>query len=616
VTASRYVVGIDLGTTNCALAYVDTGAGTDEALVPTPFPPPQVVQPGAVETRPLLPSFLYLPGPNELPAGSLKLPWAADRDFAVGEFARNHGAQVPTRLVGSAKSWLCHSGIDRRAAVLPRKAPDTTRKVSPLLASQRYLEHLCEAWNFVVARDVKANRLEQQEIVLTVPASFDAVARELTVEAARAAGLENIVLLEEPQAAFYSWIQASHEGWRKQIEVGDVVLVCDVGGGTTDLTLIAVSEEQGQLALTRIAVGDHILLGGDNMDLALAHAAAKQFNQKGIKLDANQMQMLWYSCRQAKETLLTDPKLASTPVAVLGRGSRVIGGTIKGELSRQDVTNTLVDGFIPLCGPEEEPVRQRAVGLQELGLAYAADPAITKHLAWFLKRNNEILLQKLAARKGRKKPNHPTAVLFNGGVFKAEILRDRVLAALNQWAKGSGSSVKMLAGGDLDLAVARGAAYFGMVRRGKGIRIRGGAARSYYVGVESSMPAVPGAPAPLKALCVVPFGMEEGTEADVPGQEFGLVVGEPAAFRLLSSSVRRQDAVGTLLEEWEGELEELTPLQTTLAAAGQQGAMIPVHLHSHMTNIGTLELSCLSRDAKKSWKLEFNVRESAGNAEE
>jgi molecular chaperone DnaK (HSP70) len=606
-------VGIDLGTTNSALAYVDTGAGMDEALVPTPFHAPQVVQPGAVEPRPLLPSFLYLPGPNELPAGSLKLPWAADRDYAVGEFARNHGAQVPTRLVGSAKSWLCHPGIDRRAAVLPWKAPETTRKVSPLVASQRYLEHLCEAWNFAIAGDVKENRLEHQEIVLTVPASFDAVARELSIEAARGAGLENVVLIEEPQAAFYSWIQASHEGWRKQIEIGDVVLVCDVGGGTTDFSLIAVTEEQGQLALNRVAVGDHILLGGDNMDLALAHAAARQFNQKGIKLDANQMQMLWYSCRQAKEAILSDPKLASMPVAVLGRGSRVIGGTIKGELSREDVLSALVEGFIPLCSPDDEPLRQRAAGLQELGLPYATDPAITKHLAWFLKRNNEVLQQRLAARKGKKKGTLPTAVLFNGGVFKSDILRDRVVAALNGWAgKGAGSSVKVLTGGDLDLAVARGAAYFGMVRRGKGIRIRGGAARSYYIGIESAMPAVPGAPAPLKALCVVPFGMEEGTESDVPGQEFGLIVGEPAAFRFLSSSVRRQDAVGTMLEEWAGELEELAPLQTTLAAPGQQGTMIPVHLHSQMTDIGTLELSCLSRDGKKSWKLEFNVRESGG----
>src|SRR5919108_6022443 len=281
MASSRFVVGIDLGTTNTALAYVDTGAGGDPR--PKVMPIPQVVQPGVVEERTLLPSFLYLPGPNELPAGSLKLPWAPERDYAVGEFARNYGSQVPTRLVASAKSWLCHPGIDRKAPVLPWKAPETARRVSPLQASTFYLKHLCAAWNYLIARDVAANRLEQQDIILTVPASFDAVARELTVEAARAAGLEHITLLEEPQAAFYAWIDASHEAWRKQVEVGDVVLVCDLGGGTTDLTLIAVGEEKGNLVLTRVAVGDHILLGGDNMDLALAHTAAQALGAKGSK---------------------------------------------------------------------------------------------------------------------------------------------------------------------------------------------------------------------------------------------------------------------------------------------------------------------------------------------
>src|SRR5207249_8901072 len=265
-----------------ALAYADTGVGESKDVQLVHLAIPQVVQPGVVEDRPLLSSFLYLPGPGEQPAGSLKLPWAPERDYAVGEFARNFGSQVPTRLVASAKSWLCHTGIDRRQPVLPWKAPENGRRVSPLEASTYYLKHLCEAWNWQIAKDVAANRLEQQDIILTVPASFDAVARELTVEAARAAGLEHITLLEEPQAAFYSWIDASHEEWRKQVEVGDVVLVCDVGGGTTDLSLIAVSEDAGNLALTRVAVGDHILLGGDNMDLALSHTAAQQFTAKGI----------------------------------------------------------------------------------------------------------------------------------------------------------------------------------------------------------------------------------------------------------------------------------------------------------------------------------------------
>jgi molecular chaperone DnaK (HSP70) len=609
---SRYVVGIDLGTTNSALAYVDTGVGEDQDVVPAHLPVAQVVQPGAVEERPLLPSFLYLPGPNELPAGSLRLPWSGELDYAVGEFARNFGAQVPTRLVSSAKSWLCHPGIDRRAPVLPWKAPENARRVSPLEASTFYLKHLCEVWNFLVARDVAENRLEQQDIILTVPASFDAVARELTVEAARAAGLEHVTLLEEPQAAFYAWIDASHEAWRKQVEVGDVILVCDIGGGTTDLTLIAVSEEDGQLAMTRVAVGDHILLGGDNMDLALAHAAAQTFGQKGIKLDSGQMQMLWHSCRVAKEALFGEAKLASSPITVLGRSSRVIGGTIKGELTRGEVEQVLVDGFFPQCPPDAEPRRQRTVGLQELGLPYAADPAVTKHLAYFLQRNAEVLAQRTPGRRGKKRVSQPTAVLFNGGVLKGEPLRQRLADVLNHWANKAGApAVKVLHGTDLDLAVARGAAYYGMVRRGRGVRIRGGAPRSYYVGIESSLPAVPGNPPPLKALCVVPFGMEEGTASDVPGQEFGLVVGEPAEFRFLGSTLRRHDPIGTMVEEWEGQIDELNPLATTLEAPGNEGRTVPVHLHTKVTEIGTLELWCLSRDGKQRWKLEFNVRERA-----
>jgi molecular chaperone DnaK (HSP70) len=598
-------VGIDLGTTNCSLAYVDTGAGEDAR--PVDLSIPQVVQPGVVEERPLLPSFLYLPGPNELPAGSLKLPWDAGRDYAVGEFARQQGSLVPTRLVSSAKSWLCHPGIDRRAAVLPWKAPDNARKISPLEASVRYLKHLVEAWNFRMAKDRAEYRLEQQDIILTVPASFDAAARELTVEAARAAGLEHITLLEEPQSAFYAWIEASHDAWRKQVEVGDAVLICDVGGGTTDLTLIAVGEETGQLALTRVAVGDHILLGGDNMDLALAHSAAQTFLAKNIKLDAAQMMMLGHSCRAAKEKLFADPSLASAPVTVLGRGSKVIAGTIKGELSRAEMEKVLIGGFFPDCPPDAEPTKQRAVGLQELGLLYASDPAITKHLAAFLTRQAQALAERVQPKRGKKKPAGVTAVLFNGGVFKAEPLRQRVLTVLNHWHKGH--TLKELESVDLDRAVARGAAYYGMVRRGKGVRIRGGAARVYYVGIETSLPAVPGAPPPLKALCVVPFGMEEGTETDVPGQEFGLVVGAPAEFRFLGSTVRRGDTVGTLVEEWEGEIEELAPLATTLEAPNKDGQTVPVHLHSKMTEIGTLELWCISRDNKQKWKLEFNVRE-------
>ena len=577
MTASRFVVGIDLGTTNCALAYFDTGVGEEPPL--THLPIPQVVAAGSVEERPLLPSFLYLPGPSEQPTGALKLPWDAGRDYAVGEFARVFGSQVPTRLVSSAKSWLCVPGVDRRQPILPWKAPEAGRTVSPLQASTHYLKHLVEAWNHCVAKDVAEHRLESQDVVLTVPASFDAVARELTVEAARAAGLEHITLLEEPQAAFYAWIDASKDHWREQVEVGDVVLVCDVGGGTTDLSLIAVSEEAGQLVLTRVAVGDHILLGGDNMDLALAHHAASGFASHGIRLDAGQMQMLWHSCRLAKETLFATGQ-PSASVTVLGRGSRVIGGTLKGELTRAEADQVLVDGFFPVCPIDATPQRQRAVGLQEIGLPYAADPAVTKYVAQFLSRNQEVLAQRSSGKRGKKKTAQPAAVLFNGGVFKADPLRQRMLEVLGQWVNPKGGGARDLHGADLDRAVAAGAAYYGLVRRGKGIRIRGGTARSYYVGVEVSRPAVPGAAPPIKALCVVPFGMEEGTETDVPGQEFGLIVGEPADFRFLGSTVRRGDSAGTLVEEWEGDVEELSPLTTTLEAPGKEGRTVPVHLHS------------------------------------
>lgn len=612
MTASRFVVGIDLGTTNCAMAYFDTGAGDEPTL--QHFEITQVVQPGSAEARSLLPSFLYLPGPNEQPAGALNLPWAPGRDFCVGEFARQFGSQVPTRLVSSAKSWLCHSGVDRRQAILPWKAPEGGRKVSPLEAATTYLKHLADAWNFRIAKDVADHRLENQEIVLTVPASFDPMARELTVEAARAAGLEKVTLLEEPQAAFYSWIDQSHDEWREHVEVGDVVLVCDVGGGTSDFSLIAVGEEQGQLLLTRVAVGEHILLGGDNMDLALAHQAAQGFAAKGMKLDAGQMQMLWHSCRQAKETLFSRPDLESAPVTVLGRGSRVIGGTLKSELSRADVEKLLLDGFFPHCPPAAVPQRQRTVGLQEIGLPYAADPAVSKHLAAFLARNDE-LLQQQTGKKKRKKTHQPAAVLFNGGVFKASTLRQRMIDVLNKWNKTE-AGCRELQGADLDRAVAGGAAYYGLVRRGKGIRIRGGTAQSYYIGIESSLPAVPGAAPPLKALCVVPYGMEEGTESDVPGLEFGLVVGEPAEFRFLGSAQRRTDAVGTLVEEWAGQIDELSPVATTLESPGNNGRTVPVHLHAKVTEVGTLELWCISRDGREKWKLEYNVRGSDGETGE
>jgi hypothetical protein len=619
--ASRFVVGIDLGTTNSAVAHVDTASAAGEPGPIQNLPILQIVRASESEALPLLPSFLYLPGPHELPKKSLSLPWSPNADSAAGAFARDHGAQIPTRLVSSAKSWLSLASVDRRAAILPWAAPDDVPKLSPVEASARYLTHLRDAWNHAAGKGPAENKFESQEIFLTVPASFDAVARELTVEAAKLAGLEHVTLLEEPQAAFYSFIETHGDGWRKHVAVGDIVLVCDIGGGTSDFTLIAVAENKGELSLTRVAVGEHILLGGDNMDRALAYAVQRKLAADNIKLDTGQMMALVHQCRSAKESLLADPKAQTKPIVILGRGSKVIGGTIKTELTRAEVESVILDGFFPVVPADARPATPQRLGLQELGLPYAADPAVTKHLARFLSQQAHAMDQPelralLPKGKAKKKSAstmiHPTAVLFNGGVFKSAALRSRILKTLQTWAAADGGqdeSIRELLGTDPDLAVARGAAYYGMARRGKGIRIRGGAARSYYIGVASTEPAVPGMAPPIKALCVVPFGMEEGTEADIPGREFGLVVGEQAEFRFLSSTSRQSDPAGTVVDDWSDAIEELAPLRQVLEPGDTGGGVIPVHLHSRVTEVGTLELSCRSRDGRRTWKLEFSVRE-------
>jgi len=603
---SRYVVGIDLGTTNSSLAHAAAGAEEAGAADPVSieqFAIPQIVGPNDVSPRPLLPSFLYLAGEKEFPAGALELPWKGPADRVAGVFARDHGAKVPGRLVSSAKSWLSHPGVDRRAAILPWGAGDEVKKVSPVDASAFYLTHLREAWNATIAGKTADDRLENQDILLTVPASFDAVARELTVEAAEKAGLNRITLLEEPQAAFYSWLAAEGDGWRKKVKVGDVILVCDVGGGTTDLTLISVAEEAGDLVLSRLAVGEHILLGGDNMDLALAYAVAANLPRGMEGLDAAQRVALGYACRTAKEELFSDPKKSSAAITVLGRGSKVIGGSIKTELQREVLNKVLIDGFLPHCAPTDQPASGRRVGLTEIGLPYAADPAITRHLARFLGR------QAGSLHTGGTMIA-PSAVLFNGGVFKAEEMRERVLEVLSEWA---GRPVPALHSHDLDVAVARGAAYYGRARRGGGVRIRGGVARSYYIGLETSAPAVPGVAPPIKALCVVPMGMEEGTEVDVPSEDLGLIVGEPAVFRFLGLTTRREDPVGAVLDRWEPEeLEEMAPLETALPVEGDGSSQtVPVRLHSNVNEVGTLELWCRSTRDDRRWKLEFNVREAS-----
>ena len=613
MSEARYCIGIDLGTTHSALSYVDLAASEGEKTNQAVLPVAQLTAPGTLETPNLLPSFLYLPHPGELTPGDLTLPWTTSRDYAVGELARSRGAGTPIRLVSSAKSWLCHPGVDRRAAILPNDAPPEVARVSPLESSVRYLTHLREAWDHAHPQAPFVD----QDITVTIPASFDPAARELTAEAAQAAGYTRMTLLEEPQAALYSWIQKSGGAWRKEVKVGDIILVVDVGGGTTDLSLIAVVEREGNLELHRVAVGDHILLGGDNMDLALAHVVARKLAAQGTQADPWQLRALTYACRAAKETLLSDPGVDAVPLVVPSRGSKLIGGSIRTELTRAELTQTILEGFFPLVDAAARPVSRARAGLTQLGLPYAQDAGITRHLAAFLGKQVGALanLEGLAATAPEGASFlHPTAVLFNGGVFKSELLANRILDVLNGWLTADGAApARLLGGADLDLAVARGAAYYGYVKRGKGVRIRGGTARAYYVAIESAMPAVPGLEPPVSALCVAPFGMEEGTDAALPPQEFGLVVGEPVHFRFFGSSVRRMDQVGTMLDYWSPEeLQELDEIQATLPTEGRTpGDVVPVRLHARVTEAGTLELEAVPSGSSERWKVEFDVRGGA-----
>ncbi len=606
---ARFALGLDLGTTNSVLAAVplgdnDAGGAPGHAEV---LPVPQVVAPGSVESRPALPSFLLL-APGET-AGAYDLPWAtAGREFAVGEGARRRAAEVPGRVVAAAKSWLAVPGVDRRQAILPwgvaeEGAVEASPKVSPVEASRRYLEHLAAAWD---AAHPEAP-LAEQPVVLTVPASFDAAARELTREAALAAGLpEGFVFLEEPQAALYAWLADAGEGWRRQLREGDTLLVCDVGGGTSDFSLLTVRNDGGELTLERLAVGNHLLVGGDNMDLALAHRAAEAFAAKGTEVDAWQSVALWHACRAAKETLLSGGADApeTLPVAIPGRGRRLVGGTVSVELPRAEVAGALLDGFFPVCERTDRPTRRRASGFREIGLPFEADAAVTRHLAAFLGQQGDAV---------------PTHVLFNGGVLKAGALRARLLETLSHWFPDR--PPRVLAGNaDLDFAVARGAAHYAALKAGgRGVRIRGGAPRAYYLGVESAGLAIPGAPRPLRALCAVPFGMEEGTEVTVPGEPIGLVVGEPAHFRFFASAVRKTDRPGDLLARWAAEeLTETDPLEATLTTASakaraEEDGLVPVRLNPRLTELGVLELWAVSTaDPAERWKLEFSVRETEG----
>ncbi len=602
MSRSRYLIGIDLGTTNCAVAYVDTKGRERPTADIRDFAVPQLVAPGESAPRAMLPSFLYLPGVHELPPGAARLPWNDGAGNIVGEFARAQGAKVPARLVSSAKSWLCHAGVDRRAAILPWGAPEDVPRISPVAASAAYLAHIRDAWNHEFAQDEPANRLENQDIVLTVPASFDEAARELTVESAQAAGYTNLTLLEEPQAAFYCWIVTHKDHWQREVRAGELILVCDIGGGTTDFSLITVIETDSGPGFRRVAVGDHLMLGGDNIDLALAHVVERKLG--GARLDAEQWNALRFACRTAKEQLLgSADRSARYPVIIAGRGSRLIGGGVQSELSHAEVEAAALEGFFGRVAPGDEPARAGRTGLQEFGLPYVSDPSILKHLVKFLRMHAaEVAAHSGSARDDR--PSRPDAILFNGGALQPEIVRRRIVDVVTSWfaAEPEARGPRVLVNPSLDLAVARGAAYYGVVRRGGGIRIGGGTARSFYIGLETHDPERPW-------LCVVPRDAQEGSEIALVGHDFDLLTGQPILFPLASSSVRPDDRPGDLVKADPDTIRALPALESMIRVGRKaRGDRAAVSLAARVTEVGTIELWCQSRTDPRRWRLQFQMR--------
>lgn len=610
---ARYAVGIDLGTSNTVLAYAELAVGANGEAGPiTLFDVEQLVAPGEVVALPLLPSVRYQAGAGELSAADLQLPWSPPADGAqaapvvIGTLARKLGAQVPGRLVASAKSWLSHPGVDRLAPILPWGSAADVPKVSPVEASASYLAHLRAAWN----KRFPHHPLEQQELVLTVPASFDEAARALTLSAARSAGLPALRLLEEPQAVFYDWLQRHRADLSGALAGTQLVLVCDVGGGTTDLSLIKVEPRDGDCSITRIAVGNHLMLGGDNMDQGLAHLVEARLNgtdAKAERLSASRLAQLVERCRVAKEQLLAADAPEQVSVTLLGAGARVIGGARSATLTRDEVERLVVDGFFPQV-EADAPLLQRRTGLVEFGLPYARDPAITRHVAQFLRRHADAVRAAIgdgrAAGVADAAPM-PDTLLLNGGVFRADALATRLAQTLGAWR---GAPLRLLHNDNPDVAVARGAVAYALAGAAGTPKIGGGAARSYFLLLGEQ-----GKRGARRAICILPRGSEAGRELRLDAHNFALRVGEPVRFHLFTSSAdaagRAPFALGELVDLDQGDFARLPPIAMVLRTSVARRE-VPVQLASALTEVGTLEMHCVSiDDAAERWLLEFDLRQ-------
>lgn len=611
--ASRYLIGIDLGTTNSVVAYIDREETPPEGSSGIHvFAVPQLDGPGEVRALAALPSFLYFPTDTERESQGFNLPWQDKPSYIVGHAARELGALVPGRQVSSAKSWLCQDALDRTADILPRDAEPPEPQVSPVEASARYLLHLRSAWNNTIpstdAGDNAAEQLfENQDIVLTVPASFDEEARELTVEAARGAGLERLTLLEEPLAAFYAWVAEHQHGLSGQLTDGDLVLICDIGGGTSDFSLVRARVSGGDVQFERTAIGEHLLLGGENLDLALARRVEQKLN---TSLSLRQRHALELACSAAKERLLGDDGLDHLPISILGSGRSVVGQMLSSELTRDEVVELLTGGFLPLTALDDLPRTSHAVGLREVGLPYASDPAITKHLAAFLRnaatasRGATSAAKKVTALDREDAPGllRPDAVLFNGGFCIPHITRERIVAAIAGWFAGAEREwrPRILHNAEMGGAVAIGAAYYARVRRGTGLRVKAGSARTYYVGMRSEQAA--------KAVCVLPAGTDEGTTLPLTGRDFSVLANRPVSFTLFSSTVRH-DSHGALADLDLAEMHRHAPLVTLLRYGKRlEPVELAVRLSVSFTEVGTLELWCEAVNLSRRWRLQFELR--------